>query len=252
MSREGLSPRTVQTYISGLGFWHKMNDYPDPTAHFVVRKLLFGYTKLHARVDARQPITVAMLRQIIPLFSSVCSSPFETSLFRAATLLAYFTFMRVSEFAASSKVNFASVLQITDIDFTNTGELAVRIRISKTDQMGKGAGLIVAPCNNAALCPVAAVRLFLHHFRPASLHGPLFMHANGTPLTRFQFCCGLRRALLAAGFTTGSFTSHSLRIGVTSVGAMKGMGEIQLKACGRWRSGAYKGYVRIPTNLLAL
>ena len=47
------APSTVTTYISALGYSHKLSGYPDPSKVFFIMQMLKGYGKLGARLDSR-------------------------------------------------------------------------------------------------------------------------------------------------------------------------------------------------------
>jgi hypothetical protein len=103
MSSSGYAPSSISSHVSALSFAHKINGCPDPTEGFIVKKLKEGAKRMNPRVDSRLPITQSILRQIIHTLPSVCNSQFEVVLFRAAFLLAFFGFLRVSEFTCRSK-----------------------------------------------------------------------------------------------------------------------------------------------------
>ena len=52
---------TVNTYVSAIGYSHKLSGFSDPTKVFFVLQMLKGYGKLHSRLDCRLPITLAVL-----------------------------------------------------------------------------------------------------------------------------------------------------------------------------------------------
>jgi hypothetical protein len=72
----------------------------------------------------------------------------------------------------------------------------VHIAFSKTDQEGKGT-LICIQGNNTAACLVLLLQRFL--LQGPNVTGALFCHANGKPITRYQFSAVLRKALISAG-----------------------------------------------------
>jgi len=59
------APSTVTTYVSALGYSHKLSGFPDPSQAFFIMQMLKGYSKLLARLDSRLPITLPILHQII-------------------------------------------------------------------------------------------------------------------------------------------------------------------------------------------
>ena len=49
-----------------------------------------------------------------------------------------------------------------------------------------------------------------------------------------------------SGLPRGKYSSHSLRIGGATTAIMYGASEAQLKIMGRWKSDAFKKYIRAP------
>ena len=60
----------------------------------------------------------------------------------------------------------------------------------------------------------------------------------------------LWEGLSEAGIGQEKYCSHSLRIGVATTAANKGMGDAVIKTLGTWESVAYQQYVRIPSEQL--
>ena len=83
--------------MSGLSFYCKVNDVEDNT-RVSVRKLIDGIERSRSpQIDNRLPISKDLLRRIIFVLPSICSSNRETALFNAAFLLAYHGLFRISE-----------------------------------------------------------------------------------------------------------------------------------------------------------
>lgn len=75
-----------------------------------------------------------------------------------------------------------------------------------------------------------------------------FLHQNGLPLTIFQFQAVLRRALCKLNLGGAKLSSHSFRIGAAMEAARMGLEANNIKKLGRWKSDAFKLYVR-PNKL---
>ena len=59
------APSTVTTYISALGYSHKLLGFPDPSKVFYVSQILKGYKKVGFRLDSRLPITLPILDRLV-------------------------------------------------------------------------------------------------------------------------------------------------------------------------------------------
>lgn len=250
LSLKGFSQSTASNYVAGIVYEHKIEGHPNPADNFVIRKMLEGYKRLKYKKDIREPITTPMLQAIVCNLPGVCKSQYEVALFSAAILLGFFGLLRISEYTAPSKHDSQRTLQFQDIHIGKDLTIAVHISRSKTDQRGQGKGILIEPCSNQTLCPSKALDYYISNYRSRA-PGPLFLHADGTPLTSFQFAAILKKAVAAAGFSTTGKTTHSLRIGACSMASARGITDAQIKQMGRWTSRAYKSYIRIPSNRLA-
>ncbi|XP_060575983.1 uncharacterized protein LOC132733355 isoform X4 [Ruditapes philippinarum] len=116
MSLAGYSFKTVNSYISALSFQCKLNDFIDPTQHFLVRKVLKGYMKVNRVTDIRLPISYSILITLLKNLHFVCTSSYEAILFQAAFCLAYFALLRISEFVPSNPRESNKVIQLSDVE----------------------------------------------------------------------------------------------------------------------------------------
>lgn len=247
MSLEGKAPATISSYLAGLAFKHKINGWDDPSKAFIVQKLVEGSRRLNGSSDGRAPLTLSILRDITSVLSRVCASNYEYALFCAAFTLAFFAFLRVGEFTAKSKSDKGrKIIAISDVSFIGGLKMQVTLRYSKTDQLGRSSILTIYPGGDAQVCPMAALSKFVA-IRP-KCQGPLFIHMDQTPLTRFQFQSILSRALEVSGHSASRFRTHSFRIGAATTAAMCGFNSEDIKRLGRWKSGAFMLYIR-PSEL---
>ena len=145
--------------------------------------MLEGCSKLRRTKDLRAPITFNNLKIICDQLPGICYSAYESILFRAAYMLAYFGLFRVSELVFTSKEQSDKPLKATDVAFQNNSTLIrVIIRHSKTKQSGPP-DILLIPCEkNAEWCPVCCLRQNCQ-IRPAC-DGCLFIHKDRSPLKR--------------------------------------------------------------------
>ncbi len=247
LSLQRFAPSTITTYVSAVGFYHKSHGWADPTNDFVVSKLLEGCRRLRPTADTRAPMSMSILLQTVQSLPAVCTSVFEACMFKAAFLCAFFGFMRLGEFAADSRRHIQpSVLSVADVQICDANVdfqyVLVSFKHAKNNQRGPPQIIRLVQSTVAALCPVNALKVFMH-IRPGN-SGPLFCHFDGTPLTRFQFNAVLHKALRFAKVPGTQIRGHSFRIGAASLAVTMGvpMGEVQ--RMGRWRSDAVATYIR--------
>lgn len=240
----GYSPSTITTYMSGISFYHKLRDLKDPTALFIVKKLLEGCRRIRPRQDVRAPITEEILNKICIMLPDICYSFYETCLLKAACLTAYYGLLRVSEIVFTCQIQADRPLQPADVQVVESSlALIISIRVSKTNQAGAPTVLRIPASSNPTLCCVRAVQHYLC-IRP-SYSRYFFCHVNGAPLTKSQFSGILTKAIRAIGLPTQLYSSHSFRIGRATDLAAKGVSSDIIKKLGRWRSDTVERYIRL-------
>ena len=123
---------------------------------------------------------------------------------------------------------------------------SLRIKQSKTDPFRQGVEVFLGR-TDSVICPVEAVVNYIgvHPSAP----GPLFIHQSGTPLTCTYLVSQLQAALRAAGLDDTQFNGHSF--GAATMAAMQCLEDSLIQTLGRWRSDAYRSYIRIPRSDLA-
>ncbi|XP_069128859.1 integrase/recombinase xerD homolog [Argopecten irradians] len=250
MSLQGYSASTISTYMSGISHEHNLRGQQDSTQCFIVKKIMEGAQRGNKRVDARLPITLPLIRKLVTSLSSVCSSKYEAELFSAAFTLAFFGFLRVGEFSASSSNgNDTRPLGISDVTIVNSPSrhLKVCIRESKTDQRGHSALLHINSYPNSDICPVSLLNKYLL-IRPNTVNQQLFIHRNGSSITRYQVAAVLKKSLTFSRIPVSHYKTHSFRIGAATEAATRGISEQKIQAWGRWKSRVYSKYIRIPVE----
>ena len=245
----GRAYSSISLHLSAIAFVHKLNNWPDPTTTFIITKLKEGCRRSNLSSDNRRPITSVLLSRLISILSAICKSSFETMLFRSVFLLAYFGFLRVSEYACVSKKSDTSrVLNLCDISFLGSNQVSILIRYSKTDQGGSSITIMLHENQFKDLCPVQALKDYLS-IRP-SVQGPLFVHFDTEPLTKAQVNKILKKGVETLGLPAEDYSSHSFRIGAATSAAIQGVSGDMIKLMGRWTSNAVNSYIR-PERLIS-
>ncbi|XP_066484678.1 uncharacterized protein [Tiliqua scincoides] len=237
--------RSLSVYLAALAFCAKASGFADATADFRVRKLVEGLKRICPPMpDRRKPITPGILVRLINRFEVLCSTPYESLLFRTISIIMFFGAFRPSEVLyASAGDESGRALQLQDVLIKADGVI-ITLRRSKTDQRGVGFKVRLGLAQNLALCPVRTLRSYLAA-RPA-VRGALFCHVDASPVTFFQFRVLFRRAVADLGFRAEDYGLHSFRIGAASAAADLGLPARDIQRIGRWRSWAFKYYVREP------
>ena len=171
----------------------------------------------------------------------------------AAACTGFFGFLRAGEFTVPSAEAYdpASHLSLSDValdNHTNPSMIRLVLKQSKTDPFRQGMEIFVGR-SGTNVCPVQAL-LYYIGIRPAT-PGPLFVLSTGLPLTRACLVANLQSALRQAGMEDKKYNGHSFRIGAATTAAQRGLEDSLIQTLGRWRSDAYKLYIKLPRTQLA-
>lgn len=244
LSLQGRSYSSVLTYLSGISYFHKIHNLPDPTKSFLVSKTVEGLKRNNPpKADTRVPISLALLKRIILSLPHICTSSYESVMFASAFSLCFFALLRVGEVTSDSKHDEGvHTLKGNDISFIDN-DLHLHIKSSKSDQVGKSTTLIILGQSDEIICPVRLLRKYVKIRHPSKVTN-LFIHFDGSNLTRYQFSSILQKSLSFCE-VGGHFRSHSFRIGGCTEAKKAGIDDETIKIWGRWKSNAFSRYIRL-------
>ena len=230
-------PSSLATSLSAISYYQKIAGSPDPTAHFLIRKLLQGVSKSNPSSDLRIPITIPILHKLISSAYHISNSPYEAALLTSMYTLMFHAFLRVGEVTSSPhNIQFSQVNIQKDITL---------VFHSFKHHQGPPFSLTIPPTHPSSFCPVRALGNYI--ISRGRSPGPLFCYPDGAPITTSRF-----RALLAMSLSFNSLqshhiTPHSFRIGAATYAASRGYSSTQIQSMGRWHSSASDRYVRISS-----
>ena len=260
LTSQSLSPQTIKTYLAGIRHMQITLGLPEPREYSSLPRLRLvqaGIKRVHSQkaplaIKLRLPITPAILRQIHSLWSARIKDA-DILMLWAAVTLCFFGFFRSGEITVPTEKAYKPVMHLSwgDIAVDKAEEpktLQVRLKRSKTDQLGRGAKILVGR-TGCTLCPVAAVLGYIA--ARGNVEGPFFRFKNGNPLTKPLFTKHVRTALQELGLPFQDFAGHSFRIGAATAAARAGIEDSTIKTLGRWSSSAFLAYIRSPPEQLA-
>ncbi|XP_062616410.1 uncharacterized protein LOC134278099 [Saccostrea cucullata] len=248
LSSKGTTYSTAKTYLAGLSFNIKLGNFPDPCQFFIVKKMLNGFKQLKHRKDSRSPITFPLLVKLIDSLQHVCRNYYEKLLFSSAYGLAFFALLRVGEITTTRANTHSSPLSIENVSISQSS-IQITLGKTKTDQHGKGTTMHINSTKHNQVLFHNILEYATH--RPSQTQTSQFLcHMDGSPLTYYQFNQILKKALSFLKLDISTFKSHSFRIGAATSLYMQGTPEQEIKTMGRWKSNAFKSYVRPNTVVL--
>lgn len=245
------SPATVKNHLSGAKAWVQL--HRGDIQHFggqelgmMAKSILEGSTHV---ASPAAPLTPQDIRIICAYIDSM-HNPHPA--YKAAILLAFATFLRVSNVLSPSKTSWGGyhTLLVRDVVHLD-GRLSVTIRSTKTRRHGDPHVLQVLPVSDSRVCPVWAWERYVGMTRPCPI-GPAFMLDDNTPLTPGPVVNIMRKALQRAGRPAYSNVSfHSLRRGGAQTAANNGATQEQIMHHGTWKSTAgVEAYLKTDTRIV--
>ena len=239
---------TIKVYLSGVRSLHINNGFPDPLKDRPrLQRVLRGIKRSQGSSSTnRLPIDKSIL---LLIHNHLNLSVPDHLMFWAACALAFFGFLRASEFTVDSLASFHPDYHLSPQDiFVDSAAspscLKVLIKASKTDPFREGCAIFIG----SSLSPICAVKAVLDYLAVRGFsQGPLFLLSSGRLLSSNILTSWLRSILRSAGIT-GNYSSHSFRIGAATSAAKAGIPETLIQALGRWESSAYQRYIRLDCN----
>lgn len=145
--------------MSGVSFYHKINNLEDNSQKNVVRKMLEGIKRSVGRKpDPRLPITKDLLKIIILCLPCMCNSFYESKLFSSAFSLCFYGLLKVGEISVSNSsrhvLEFGNVKVFIDC-------VGLALSSSKTEQTGIGTTIRVQGQSEKAICPLVFINKLL-------------------------------------------------------------------------------------------
>ena len=178
--------------------------------------------------------------------SELCEECFDSPLFRAIFLTAFFGFLRMSNIAPHSKAAFDCTRHLLrkDIVFKQPG-LHIKIKWSKTNQNRKNLHFIQLPkLSNPLLCPVRAVYELLST-RKCSPDSPLFvLRSTGAIIIDTQIRDMLKSILVSLGIPLQGNGFHTFRLSGAVWTFDNQVSIEQIMYHGAWRSNAVWEYLQ--------
>ena len=247
-------------YLSGLRFAQIHLGWGNPFAGEAMPQLEYVLSGIK-RVQARQappplkrlPITIEILRLLKAAWLLSDSQPSaHRVMLWAASCTGFFGFLRAGEFTTPSDSSYDPEVHLSLADLaldshTNPTIISLKIKQSKTDPFRIGVNVFLG-ATQSDVCPVQAMIQYLAVRSPEP--GPLFI--TGTvPLTRTLLVKELQAALQSRGIPPSRYNGHSFRIGAATTAAACGLEDSLIQTLGRWKSAAYRTYIRIPRQELA-
>ena len=186
------------------------------------------------------PLTADLLSICFLTISSGYGTPQVAQTLEAMFLLAFFGFLRCSEFTYSI-IHFDSSHHACMSDLSR---LVFHLKRTKTNQFGLPTPVfffkVQSPPN-----PFETLANFLQFRKSQSITmtDPLFISESGQVATRFWFHHHFRHVLSLSGILPNNYSGHSFRIAAVTSASCNGITEHFIRLMGHWSSQMYHHYI---------
>lgn len=242
---------TIKLYLAGIRFHYLQAGLPNPLqSGDRLQCIIRGIKRSQVKISKpRLPIDMKILNQICKLLRSGVFSPYIDKTLECMCVLAFYGFLRCSEFTVRSHKSVCSCLRMKDIKFAQDKCMfTLSLVSSKTDPFRNG--VEIPFFRNKTICPVSCMLSYLTGYRKESLSSnePLFVDAHKQPFSRESFISYLRDIMGRLGYKEADYCGHSFRVGAATVAASSGIEDHLIQTLGRWSSSCYVRYIRVPRS----
>ena len=247
---KNLKCSTITSYMSAIAYVHKVSGLVNPTESFIDKKLLHA-TRRHSSIDKRHAFYIKDIDNIVKALPDIGTDPYLLIMYTAMILTAFFGLLRVGEITVSTH-GHQNIIRKDAIKLGYQGNHVSTINIymsSYKHSQGHPASIPLCRQLLKSICPVRALIRYLKSSSCPSGH--LFHHKSGQTVSSSEFREVLRSCVSACGLDPSCYTCHSLRIGGATHAYLMNMPSSQICKLGRWKSTAYKKYIRthaLPIN----
>lgn len=236
------SPSTISSHLSAIAYYHESKGFSDPTDHVTIRRMIKGCKRLRPQKDSRLPLLLSHIQKLVTTCQFIFGDNYYLKvMYQALITFTFHGFFRLGEILPKRLSTCTSVIQFSHITVRNKS-LLVQLHHFKTKTSNKPTTVVIR--NSAKSCPVLSMQTYL--VVRGTQTGCLFITSTGQPVTFSQFRNVLRRLLDFCNLSTLHYTPHSFRIGACTQAILAGVPEHKIQHMGRWRSQAFRRYIRVP------
>jgi len=249
---------TIESYLAGVRQLHLMKGMEPPIARSGIVKWILKGKRNEEQIQDRKKLTASRLPMtpgLMKLLKVKLVTWEETNMKKlliwAVATLAFNGAFRIHELLCRQEASFDPDFELLREDVTTKqtgGKKTIEVKLKCPKENRNGQCTIVKVYETeGTLCPVKAFDRWNRMTKTKEDKTPLFREEDGTPLTGKKLNKVLKTLLEDnIDYKIGKIQTHSFRIGLASTLGARGFSEEEIKKAGRWKSGAYETYTRLP------
>ena len=225
--RDKLAHTTILGHLSAVKHHCMVNQIPHELDSKRIRALMAGIKRSQPLPKVKKSISLRQLTKLVQRSKDVLPRE-ERLMFNAAVTLAFYGFLRPSKYTLSKAGHHLLRKHVT------IRKRSILITLDSYKHARSCAEIAVHPTDDET-CPCYHLQKYLRCC-PASSNEPLFDKSHADFRSLFHTVCNHIRL--------ADVTPHSLRHGGATWAGLQGWSDARIQAHGRWRSDAYKIYVK--------
>lgn len=238
---QSFPPKTILTYLSAIGYLHKVAGHSDPAQLFFIQRLVAGAYQLGNTFDIRLPITHQILIQILDSIPQALTDKYDQKLYAAIFLFAFSTFARIRELVCSSSEKVTDVIQLSDVFFAKENGVVARATVCFKKYKHNSACLPKYITFSHGDCGKSSIEAILWYSGLRSAEEcQFFLTKSGAPVMRSCIDKTLYRCLSIFGLDSKRYKGHSFRIGTATSATDRGLSDAQIRTLGRCNSNVFQ------------
>ena len=258
--------KSAEVYVSGLRCLHLINGHENPSLRpGIVKLILNGQSNLDKLLEKiegkskRVAVTIPILKLIKKNLKKSNMSSIKKHLIWSTSTLAFTGGFRIHELLSKERQSYDPFVTLLGKDIVlkendKYPHIQVLLKTQKKDRIGKDEVVDVFGTNNF-FCPIKAYKKYRKSTSKLSFeaHKPVFRTEEGKAYTGKNFNADLKSLLgsVIDYSSMGKVSSHSFRIGITTMLGKLGFSDQEIMAMGRWSSSAFELYIRSPRAVRA-
>ena len=234
---KNLAISSIRCHLAAISFNIKLKRNTDPTKSFAISRLLKTYTKLDKPKTIRKPIDKSMLFLLIKsLKNNPTLSKFYKLCYVSIFLCMYHAALRISEVAISTSDQHTLLFNCISYDRCSS---LLTFNFKSYKHSNNELPSIAIKCGKRMSYYVK------NYLKARGSHpGYFFCHTDHSPFSRNEIVKVLKEELSRLNYNPDHYNTHSLRIGKATDMAIDGYSELDIKTAGRWKSNAYRLYIK--------
>ena len=225
LSAKGIKMSTLKRRLVSIGVIHKLKGHYLDTKHPIIIENILGIKRRKGSVQkGKKPLLINNLKTLINVIDKYNKEDLKKYRDRSIILMGFSGGFRRNEIVS---------LDYDDLDFVTEG-IKIRIKRSKTDQLGEGSVKGIPYFENTQYCPVLSLRNWIEISKISS--GPLFRRfSKGNKLSENRLtdqtvALLIKKYLNITGIDSKNYSGHSLRSGFATSAAEAGAEERTIMA----------------------